>query len=296
MSTESVECPSGLVITIRNMKAKEIALLADDGAEDEDEGGSKKPRAHSKQRAKIKRKNPITSILAGCTLEVNDVGSYPADWATKGVIATKDTPGPGRLSFPELLLCDRFYALMRVRATTWGDGYEFRVRCKDKLCAHFLKPFLWEIPISELATKDLPEASRKRLAAKDLVHSLTLGGKLAKFKLQQGLDEMNMPDLSAIPKREIFLAQCASRLIYVEGVDVTDFDALMEWVGELDMPEVVQATNLYDEVDGGVETNTMAQCPKCGLEFDVAVPFGATSFLLPDRPTQAGRPMAEPTV
>ncbi len=244
---------------------------------------------------KAKRKNPITSILQGCVTEVLDVGSYPADWVTAGIIATKDAAGPGRLSFPELLLADRFYALTRVRAATWGDGYEYRVRCKDKLCDRYAKPFLWEIPLSDLETKELPAASRKRLAEKNLTFEITLGGKLAKFKIQQGLDEMNTPDLSDIPKSQIFLAQCASRLIFVEGVDVTDFESLMEWVGDLDMSEVRTATNLYDEVDGGIETNTMAECPKCGMEFDVAVPFDGPSFLLPDRKTTGGKPIADPT-
>ncbi len=105
---------------------------------------------------------------------------------------------------------------------------------------------------------------------------------------------MSGPDLSAIPKGEIFLAQCASRLIFVEGVDVTNFDGLLEWVGELDMPDVRNATNTYDEVDGGVETNTMAECPSCSMEFDVAVPFDGPSFLLPDKKTPGGKPLGEP--
>ncbi len=294
MATETIECPSGLVITIRNMKAKEMALLADDGAEDEDEK-PKHERTHSKKKKKANRKNPITAILHGCVTEVNDVGSYPPDWATSGMMPTKDAPGPGRLSLPELILADRFYALTRIRAATWGDLYEFRVRCKDKTCDRYAKPFLWEIPLSELETKELPAASRDRLKKKELVFDIKLGGKTAKFKIQQGMDEMSSPDLSDIPKREIFLAQCASRLIYVEGVDVTNFDNLLEWVGELDMQEVRIATNFYDEVDGGIETNTMAECPSCGLEFDVAVPFGGPAFLLPDRKTQAGMPMAEAT-
>jgi len=291
MATETIECPSGLIITIRNMKAKEMALLADDGS-DEDEG-----REHvysRKKNKKAQRRNPITSILQGCVLEVNNVGSYPPDWATAGVIATKDATGAGRLSFPELLLADRFYALTRVRAATWGDGYEYRVRCKDKRCERYAKPFLWEIPLSDLETKALPEASRKRLTEKNLTFEMTLGGKKAKFKIQQGLDEMSAPDLTDIPRSQIFLSQCASRLIYVEGVDVTNFEDVMAFVGDLDMLEVRSATNLYDEVDGGIETNTMAQCPKCGMEFDVAVPFDGPSFLLPDRKTRGGKPMAEP--
>lgn len=292
MPTETIECPSGLKLNIRNMKAKEMALLADDGSDDGDE---KRERVHSKKKKKAQRRNPITSILQGCVTEVLDVGSYPPDWATAGLVATKDVTGPGRLSFPEMLLADRFYALTRIRAATWGDDYEFRVRCKDKMCERYAKPFLWEIPLSDLATKDLPPASRERLKAKALTFEMQLGGKLAKFKIQQGLDEMNAPDLSDIPKSQIFLAQCASRLIFVEGVDVTDFDALLEWVGDLDMIAVRDATNLYDEVDGGIETNTMAECPKCGMEFDVAVPFDGPSFLLPDRKTQGGKPMAEPT-
>ncbi len=156
MSIEVVECPSGLTLTVRNMKAKEMALLADDGT---DEDG-----AHSKKKKKARRRNPITSILTGTVLEVNDVGPYPPEWAKAGVIPTKDVPGTGMLSFPELLLCDRFYTLMRARAATWGDDYEFRVRCRDKTCDRYKKPFLWSIPLSELEVKPLPAASREALA------------------------------------------------------------------------------------------------------------------------------------
>lgn len=294
MATERIECPSGLILEVRNMKAREMALLADDGEEGEEDGGKRRVA-----KKVVKRKNPITGVLAGCTLEVVDVGPYEAYGAVAGTIARVENgvpiPGPGKLPWPELLLADRFFALTRIRACTWGDGFEFRVRCKDKTCEKHKKPFLWEIPLSELAIKELPESSRAMVREKNVVFEFELGGRKAKFKLQQGLDEGKGPDMGDIPKREIFLAQCASRLIYVEGLDVSNFAKLLEWVGDLDLPEVLAATSYYDEVDGGIETNTLAECPSCGLEFDVSVPFDGQSFLLPDKKTAALRQMAEPT-
>jgi hypothetical protein len=240
----------------------------------------------------------VSAILSGCALEVLNVGPYEAWGAVAGTLphseGKEQIAGPGRLPVPELLMADRFVALTRVRAATWGDGYEFRVRCKEKTCERYKKPFLWEIPLSELEVKPLPKASRERVAQKQLTFEFVLGGKKAKFKLQQGLDELNAPDLSELPKSKIFLAQCASRLIYVEGIDVTDFDNLLAWVGELDLQDVLEATSLYDSVDGGMETNTMVECPDCGLEFDIAVPFDSQSFLLPDKKTPAGKRLAEP--
>lgn len=296
MATEIVELPSGLTLSLRGMRAREMSLLADTD-EDGDEDNPRK-KVHRKKKVG-KKKNPITNILQGCTTEVLSLGPYESWGAVTGEMPRIENgqhiPGPGKLPFPELLMCDRFVALTRVRAATWGDGYEFRVRCQAKDCDRHRKPFLWEIPLSELEVKPLPEASRQRVAKKELVFEFQMGGKRCKFKLQQGLDEMNTPDLSEMPKGKIFLAQCATRLIYVEGVDVTDFEALLEWVADLELPEVLTASRGYDDVDGGIETNTIVVCPDCGLEFEHSVPFDAASFLQPERRTPAGRQTVAPT-
>lgn len=292
MPTVEIECPSGLGVVIRNMKAKEMALLADDG---EDEAEKKKASARRTQK-----RNPMLGILQGVTLEVLNPGPYAGYGAAVGTLPVKDgdgkwVAGPGVLPWQDLLMCDWFYMLVRMRAATWGDEYEFRLRCRDKTCARYKKPFTWEIPLSGLEIKPLPAASRKRVQDKNVFFEVDLLGKKAKFKLQQWRDTATERDLTDIPKREIFLAQCASRLTYVEGVDVTDFPKLMQWVGEADLPDVIAATRTYDEVDGGIETNTIAECPACGLEFDVAIPFAAQSFLLPDKKTPGSSPMGEQT-
>lgn len=257
---ETITCPSGLKLLLRNMKAKELSLLA--AGSEEDDGKQKA----AKKRDKTVTRNPTDAILTGCTLEVVDLGPYKAPFNWKDV-----------------LIADRFVALLRVRVCTWGAGYEFRIRCKDVECVHHKKPFLWEEDLDGLEIKALPQTSIDKVKANDLIFEIELAGKKSKFKLLQGKDEGR--SLPEVPKHKVVLAQVASRLIYVEGQDVTKWDELLDWVGEIDLPELVAAKELFESVDGGVQTNTVVECPGCGLEFDTPIPFGAQAFLLPDKRT-----------
>lgn len=272
MSTETIVCPSGLSLVIRNMKAKELSLLANGGVVEE-EGKAKK-------KTKGVQRNTLDGVLSGCVLELKDIGPYGAYGAKPGVVES--------IPWKDVLLCDRFFTLLRVRACTWGAGYEFKARCKDKECERHKKPFIWEEDLDGLDMKELPKKSVDKVKQKDLTFELTLAGKKAKFKLNTGEDEgKGAPE---VPKHQLLLAQVAQRLIYVEGQDVTDWPGLLDWVGELDLPEIVEAKEAFDAVDGGVQTNTVVECPSCGLEFDVPIPFDAQDFLLPGKKTSATNP------
>lgn len=260
----TIVCPSGLQLQIRGMKAKELALLAAGG---EDDGEEKVAKKKGKNTAPA---NPIGPILAQCS-EVIDAGPY--------------TPP---FSWSKVLIADRFFALLQIRIATWGSDYEFKVRCRDASCTRHKKPFVWAEDLSALEIKALPDDSRAKVRNGDLTFEFELGGKRAKFALQTGADESRV--LPSVPRHKELLAQLAGRLTYVEGQDVTKWDALLDWIGELDMPEVVNAREHFDDVDGGVQTNTMVACPDCELEFDVPIPFEALGFLLPERKTSASRP------
>lgn len=254
MSTKTIICPSGMAGEIRNLKAKEMSILADPG---------NRVRTGSK---KAKLSHPLDPVYAGCWLRTTDPGPY-------GFSVGEPVP------WSKVLVCDRFFTLLHIRDATWG-GYEFKVRCASSSCKRNKKPFTWEIDLNHLEYKPLPAESLAQLREGNRVFELSVAGKKCKFKLLTGEDEANAPTLGDdVPSHKKLLAQVAARLFDIEGLE-TD-DERVDWVGELDLPELYAASRAMDAVDGGVETRTRVQCPDCEEEFTVDIPFGDPGFLAP---------------
>jgi hypothetical protein len=254
MSTKTIVCPSGLTGEIRNLKAKEMSILADPGNRVRT-GGKKAKAAH-----------PLDPIYAGCWLKTENPGPY-------GFAVGEPVP------WGKVLVCDRFFMLLHIRDCTWG-GYEFKVKCQNGSCKRHKKPFVWEIDINSLEYKPLPPESVEKVKAGNRTFKLQLAGKECQFKLLTGEDEANAPTLSEdVESHKKMLAIVASRIFMVQGIDSDD--ARVDWVGELDLPDLYKAQRMMDAVDGGVETRTTVQCPDCEEEFTVDIPFGDAAFLAP---------------
>ena len=270
MAQETITMPTGFAVVVRGMKAKEMSLLADE---------------QLMKKAK-KGRSPIDPLLTNCTLEVIDAGPYA------GVAV-----GPGvTVPWSSILLCDRFHALLRVRACTWGDGYEFKVRCPNATCSHHEKPFIWEVPLSGLEVKPLPEAMVALVRQGQNWYPLQLGGKEVHLKILTGADELRSQRIAGqFDSSEALLAQVASRVLAIEGVKLPKDDREQEnnlkkiiaWVGELEIDELRTAQDVINERDGGIETTTKVACPKCEEEFVIEIPFALQGFLLPDRKKKA---------
>jgi hypothetical protein len=257
MPTKTLVLPSGLTGEIRNLKAKEMSILADP-ANSQTLRGAKRKSA--------KRAHPLDPIYAGVWLKTLDAGPY--------TIAEGTAP-----QWPKVLLCDRFYLLLHVRDLTWG-AYEMKVKCRTQDCPRVKKPFLWDLDLNQLEFKELPAESREKVKAGNFVFDIMVGDKACKFKLLTGEDEANLPTLADdVPTSKKLLAQVASRLFFIDGVE--DDDARVDWVGELDLPDLYAASRAMDAVDGGVETRTKVVCPDCEEEFTIDVPFGDAAFLAP---------------
>ena len=98
--SEIITCPSGLSRRIRGMKVREERVLAD--------------------RRLAKSGGQVDELLAACWEETLDAGPYdfgekPIDW---GVV----------------LQGDRFFALLQIRALTYGPTYAFAVNCQSEAC------------------------------------------------------------------------------------------------------------------------------------------------------------------
>lgn len=256
MPQETITCPSGLSVSIRNLKARELALLSD--------------------MRSTKNKNPVSLILSGCTLVTHDAGPYTLQAGTP-------------LDWDKVLLCDRFHALIRMRSLTWGNEYEFKVRCPDPQCEKHRTSFVWFIPLDKLETKPLPEASREKVRNGDLTFEAKVGGVDITYRLLTGHDELRTIDISTkVSSDQSQLAAVAAKIVAVQGLELTSttpkeedvaIQRLVDWVSDLDLPELSDASELFDTVDGGVETTTTVSCPTCGLEFETDVPFALEAFL-----------------
>lgn len=263
MPTKTLVLPSGLTGEVRNLKAKEMSILADPA--NAQQARTSKRRQRDGEKAS-KRAHPLDPIYSGCWLKTIDPGPYPI---SEGMA----------VPWSKVLQCDRFYLLLQIRDLTWG-AYEFKVKCQTADCGRAKNGFLWEMDLNELAFKELPAASRDKVKAGDLTFDITIGGRACKYRLMTGEDEANLPTLPddvAGPKK--MLAQVASRLFFVEGID--DDDDRIDWVGELDVPDLYAASRAMEAIDGGVETRTKVVCDECEEEMTIDVPFGSAGFLAP---------------
>ena len=97
---EIITCPTGLTGRIRGMKVREERILSD--------------------RKLAKSGGQVDELLAACWKETVDAGPY--DFGEKDI------------DWGQVLQGDRFYALLRVRALTYGAEYAFAVSCQSEAC------------------------------------------------------------------------------------------------------------------------------------------------------------------
>lgn len=258
MSIKTVTAPSGLQLEIRNLKAREMSILA----------ATKTPPHRSNKAKRVKQPHPLDPIYEGCTLNIIDPGPYTLN-------------ATGKLVWSEVLSGDRFYLLLQIRDCTWGS-YEFKVRCVNEDCPRHKKPFIWDLDLNGLEVKDVPEATLEKVRQRDLTFETVLAGRRVKYKILTGEDEANQPTLGDhVPEEKKLLAQVAGRVFWVEGIESDA--ARIEWVGDLDLPDIYSIQRELEAVDGGVETRTIVECSDCGEEFTTDVPFADTAFLSPTR-------------
>ncbi len=95
-----ITCPSRLTGRIRGMKVREERILSD--------------------RKLAKAGGQIDALLVACWEETLDAGPY--DFGEKTI------------DWGRVLQGDRFFALLRLRALTYGPQYAFAVPCQNEAC------------------------------------------------------------------------------------------------------------------------------------------------------------------
>ncbi len=239
--SETITCPSGLTGTIRGLKGKEGKLLADRNA--------------------ARSGATFDQILAACWLSTEDAGPYEA---------LDKTP----LDWAKVLVADRFYALLKIRALTFGDTYAFSVQCAAASCR---ERFEWEIRLSELPVRTLPAETLAAFQAGNRLETrLPRDGRKVWFKLLTGADEQRAAKAIKAGQGGLLQAALLARLVEVEGVASSERRAFLD---ELELADQVALLDRFDEADGGVETSIEVECPSCLSVQELDLPFERGFFL-----------------
>ena len=244
-----ITCPTGLAGSIRGLKVREERFLAD--------------------RKLAKSGAIIDELLRACWEETHDAGPYdfggkPFDW-------------------DKVLQGDRFFALLELRALTYGREYAFAVNCSEPGCRARID---WELDLHDLPVRPLSEASRAAfLDGNRFETRLPDTGKRAWFRLLTGADERKLPAIRRNAGDRVLSAMLALRCLEVEGVEAKGKRRFLE---DLSMCDADFLLDEFDRVDCGVETTIEVECQDCFARQHVQLPFDQ-SFFLPGKARAARR-------
>jgi hypothetical protein len=243
--TTTILCPSGLAGEIRGLRGKEGKLLSD--------------RAGARAGATFEK------ILAGCWLTTTDPGLY-------------ELPASGELDWGKVLVADRFYTLLQIRALTFGNDYTFATQCESPACR---QRFEWAVNLQELPVVALSEASKAAFRTGNRFETvLPRDGRKVWFRLLTGADELKVTHALKAHRDGALLAALALRVVEVEGVSDK-----RKFLDDIEMADAAALLDQFDAADGGVETAIEVECPDCLTIQDIELPFGR-SFFLPTSKTR----------
>ena len=246
---EIITCPTGLTGRIRGMKVREERILSD--------------------RKLAKSGGQVDELLAACWEETVDAGPY--DFGEKDI------------DWGQVLQGDRFYALLRVRALTYGAEYAFAVSCQSEACRARIE---WELDLGELPCRELSEKSRAAFADGNRFETVLPDvGKRVWFRLLTGADERKLPQLRRSAGDRLLSAMLAFRVVEIEGVEPRERRRFIE---DLTMRDADFLVDEFDRVDCGVDTTIEIECPECFTTQEVELPFDR-SFFMPGKERTARR-------
>jgi len=247
--SQTITCPSGLSGRIRGMKVREERILAD--------------------RKLARSGGQVDKLLAACWEETLDPGPYDF--------------GEQEIDWGKVLQGDRFYALLQVRALTYGPEYFFSVGCQNDACRARIE---WELDLGDLPVRPLSDESRAAfLDGNRFETTLPEAGKKVWFSLATGELERRLPRVRKSAGDRVLSAMLALRIQEIEGVEPRDRRRFIE---DLSLADADFLMDELDRVDCGVETAIEIECPECFSIQEVELPFEQT-FFMPGRGRTARR-------
>ncbi len=247
--SEIITCPTGLTGRIRGMKVREERILAD--------------------RKLAKAGGQVDELLAACWQETIDPGPYDL--------------GERDIDWGQVLQGDRFAALLKIRAITYGPEYAFAVTCQNDGCRARIE---WELDLCDLPCRPLSDESRAAFLDGNRFETvLPDAGKRVWFRLMTGADERKLPQLRRGAGDRLLSAMLAFRVVEVEGVEPRD---RRQFIEDLTMRDADFLVDEFDRVDCGVDTAIEVECPECFTLQEVELPFDR-GFFLPGKARTARR-------
>ena len=247
--TTIITCPSELSGKIRGMKVREERILTD--------------------RKLACSGGQVDELLSACWKETLDPGPYEF--------------GDKEIDWSRVLQGDRFYALLQIRALTYGPDYAFGVTCQNDSCRARIE---WELDLNDLPVRPLSEESRAAFVDGNRFETvLPDSGKHVWFRLLTGADERKLPKLRRSAGDRLLSAMLAFRVVEVEGIEQRDKRRFLE---DLSMRDADFLVDEFDRVDCGVDTAIEVECPECFSVQEVELPFERT-FFMPGRERTARR-------
>jgi len=235
-----ITCPSGLTGRIRGMKVREERILAD--------------------RKLAKSGGQVDELLKACWEETLDPGPY--DFGDK------------LIDWGAVLQGDRFFALLQVRALTYGPTYAFALGCHAEGCRD---RFEWELDLTDLPVRPLSDESRAAFVTGNRFETrLPDAAMRVWFRLFTGADERRLPQLRKTAGDRILSAMLGWRVLEIEGVVEKDKRRFLE---DLSMRDADFLVDEFDRVDCGVDTAIEVECPECLTVQEVELPFDRAFFL-----------------
>lgn len=180
MSSETITCPSGMLITVRGLKTKEADVLASSS-------GSKAIPA------------TLQTILSACCESIDDHGPYKSP-----------------LSWDDVLQGDRTFVLLQIRKATLGSEYEFKTQCPSAGCRH---RFDWLINLDDMPVRPLKDSSREKFKAGNRFEGALSDGTKFVYRLPTGADEKRSLKLKSQHKSSLLSLSLRMRIVEVDGVD-----------------------------------------------------------------------------
>jgi hypothetical protein len=247
--SQDIICPSGLSGRIRGLKVREERILSD--------------------RKLARSGGQVDRLLSACWEETLDSGPY--DFGEKNI------------DWGMVLQGDRFYALLQIRALTYGPEYAFSVNCQNVACRARID---WELDLGDLPVRKLSDESRSAFVNGNRFETvLPDAGTRLWFSLATGEIERRLPKVRRDANERVLSSVLALRVIEVDGVDTREKRKFIE---DLSLRDADFLMDEFDRVDCGVDTNIEIECPECFSIQEVELPFERT-FFMPGRERMSRR-------
>lgn len=184
----------------------------------------------------------------------------------------------------ELLVGDRYYAFLALRAESYGDDYSFLLKCSS--CK-----FQWRPTIGIL--KDLDVISLEDSIQEPFSITLSYSGDIVTYRLLRGKDEEDIDRRvdkifkaksrgaklekgGILSNKKIvdpsYKLRLAKHILTVNGQEL-DFDDAISWFSKIKGPDSLELRRSIDSNDPRIDMNISLECPRCDSINETFLPF-----------------------